>query len=236
MRRRPPTASQWQMTANDGHPSQRPTSRPHRRRAGAGAADESPHAIGRHTHRRHRHRRREPREVRYHRFVTHIAHHQAMTYITPMTDTPASGLRAAPTADGRAPGRPMIAPTRQVDTRTAATAAGSPHCAAQRRVMAQCGLPATHTPPGCSPRGRNSRARVVAQRRPAEAQTETAWRAHSRCAGPAESCSTRRRAGFDERRCHYVRRGDGSMTTRGWWTACQTVLLTPTPRLEKAAQ
>ena len=40
--------------ANSGHPSQRPTSRPHRRRAGAGAADESPRAIGRHTHRRHR--------------------------------------------------------------------------------------------------------------------------------------------------------------------------------------
>ena len=54
-----------------------------------------------------------------------------------MTDTPASGLRAAPTADGRAPGRPMRAPTRQAGTRTAATAAGSPHCAAQRRFMTQ---------------------------------------------------------------------------------------------------
>ena len=42
-------------------------------RAGAGAADESPRAIGRHTHRRHR--RWEPgHEARYRRFVTHIAH------------------------------------------------------------------------------------------------------------------------------------------------------------------
>ena len=66
--------------------------------------------------------------------------------------------------------------------------------------------------------GRNSRTCDVAQRRPAEAQAEKAWRAHSRCAGPAESCSIRRRAGCDERRCEYVRRGDGRlMTTRGWW-------------------
>jgi len=32
------------------------------------------------------------------------------------------------------------------------------------------------------------------------------------------SCSIRCRAGCDERRCEYVRRGDGRlMTTRGWW-------------------
>ena len=56
-----------------------------------------------------------------------------------MTDTPASGrlpttydLRAAPTADGRAPGRPMNDESPHATgrhTRTAATAAGSLHCA-----------------------------------------------------------------------------------------------------------
>ena len=76
--------------ANGGHPSHRPTSRPHRRRAGAGAADESPHATtGRHTHRRHL--RREPAQGAVLRNTApfHDAHYTS----------PANGVHAAEGGD-----------------------------------------------------------------------------------------------------------------------------------------
>ena len=87
------------------------------------------------------------------------------------------------------------------------TADARDHGAGGSRANEDARLAATHNADGIGNGAAawdapgNSRARVVAQRRAAEAQTETAWRAHSRCAGPAESCSTRRRAGCDERRC-----------------------------------
>ena len=96
--------------ANDGHPSsQRPTSRPHRRRAGAWEADESPHAIDRHTHRRHC--RWEPARGAVPPFRDVHCTSQAYDIHRPMTDTGTAGTteREVRADAGGAEGRGMDA-------------------------------------------------------------------------------------------------------------------------------